>query len=71
MFDEFREISEDSLEFDESFENVPELDPVESSGIGFLGMTAGQRFVLSLLLLGTVIILGLTCLMVTERIWLF
>jgi hypothetical protein len=71
MFDEFREIPEDSIEFEESFESIQELDPVESSGIGFLGMTTGQRFVLSLLLLGIVVILGLTCLMVTEKIWLF
>jgi hypothetical protein len=37
----------------------------------FLGLTSGQRFILSLLLLGTVVILGLMCLMVTGKVFIF
>lgn len=57
-----------------------EEDPISNAGITFeaqpagpepriFGMTAGQRLVISLMLLATVFILGLSCLLVTERIW--
>ncbi len=32
-------------------------------------MTASQRFILSLLLFGTVVVLGLAFLLVFERVW--
>jgi hypothetical protein len=35
-----------------------------------LGMTAGQRLVISIMLLATVFVVGLMCLLVTGRIWL-
>ncbi len=37
----------------------------------FLGMTPGQRFVISLMLFGTVVVVGLLCLLVTEKVLIF
>jgi hypothetical protein len=71
MFDNLREMSDDSSEFDEQLENIFEQDLEEVGEGRFLGMTAGQRFFISLMLLATVIVLGITCLMVTEKIWPF
>jgi hypothetical protein len=73
MFDDLREISNGAIELGEieSDQEIETVETVETDPTGFLGMTAGQRFVLSLLLLGTVVVLGLTCLMVTAKIWYF
>jgi len=74
MFDDLRQLTDDEPLFDspkaeQSFEDeAPE--PRVPRGY-FLGMTPGQRFLLSLLLLGTVVILGLMCLMVTGKVFLF
>lgn len=71
MFDNLREITDDSAEFDEPVESIFEQD-FEQAGDGrIMGMTAGQRFFISLMLLATVIVLGITCLMVTEKVWPF
>jgi hypothetical protein len=73
MFDNLREISDGSDEFDEPIESIFEQD-FEEAGVGdgrIMGMTAGQRFFISLMLLATVIVLGITCLMVTEKVWPF
>jgi hypothetical protein len=37
----------------------------------FLGLTSVQRFIISLLLLGAVIVIGVLCLLITEKIWVF
>jgi len=71
MFDNLREMSDDTSEFDEPLENIFDQDLEEVSEGRFLGMTAGQRFFISLMLLATVIVLGITCLMVTEKVWPF
>jgi hypothetical protein len=36
----------------------------------FMGMTAGQRFLLSILLLGAVILISVMCLVVTGKVYL-
>jgi hypothetical protein len=71
MFDNLREISDDTAEFEEPLENIFEQEFEEVGDGRIMGMTAGQRFFISLMLLATVIVLGITCLMVTERIWPF
>ncbi len=71
MFDSLRDISDDSTEFEQPVDNIFEPEPYDTGARRLLGMTTGQRFVISLLLLATVIVLGFTCLMVTEKIWLF
>ena len=71
MFDNLREISEGASEFEELEEVAFEPVYPEVPERRFLGMTVGQRFLISLLLLGTVVVMGVMCLMVTERIWLY
>jgi hypothetical protein len=73
MFDNLREITDDTGDFDEPIESIFENDfdePVGGDG-RIMGMTAGQRFFISLMLLATVIVLGITCLMVTQKVWPF
>lgn len=69
MFDNLREASGQSDPYEEQGE------PVEKGGARaparrLFGMTAGQRLVISILLLATVIVMGLMCLVVTGRIYL-
>jgi hypothetical protein len=71
MFDNLREITDDSAEFDEPVESIFEQDFEETGDGRIMGMTAGQRFFISLMLLATVIVLGITCLMVTQKVWPF
>ena len=71
MFDSLRDMSDDSTEFEQPVDTIFEPEPYDIGAGRFLGMTAGQRLVISILLLATVIVLGLTCLMVTEKIWFF
>ena len=71
MFDSLRDMSDDSTEFEQPVDTIFEPEPYDPEAGRFLGMTAGQRLVISILLLATVIVLGLTCLMVTEKIWFF
>jgi len=71
MFDNLRDISDDSAEFDEPVDSIFDQD-FEAAGNGrIMGMTAGQRFFISLMLLATVIVIGITCLMVTQKVWPF
>ena len=74
MFDDLREMTDGSSMFDEPVESpfsIEEERYTGDSGGNFLGMTPGQRFFISLLLLGTVIVLGMMCLMVTQRVMFF
>ena len=71
MFDNLRDITDDPAEFEEPIESIFE-QYFEQAGDGrIMGMTAGQRFFISLMLLATVIVIGITCLMVTQKIWPF
>ena len=60
--------------------DTPEEDPISNAGFSYepeparpesriMGMTAGQRLIISLMLLATVFILGLSCTLVTSKIW--
>jgi hypothetical protein len=74
MFDELRQLSDGESLFEEPEEY--EYDDYEVESLGpppkyFLGMTPGQRFVLSLMFLGTVVIIGLLGLMVTGKLAIF
>jgi hypothetical protein len=69
MFDNLRELSD--------VDGVEEADVIYSEAARqampetrIWGMTSGQRVVLALLLLATVFVLGSTCLLVTQKIWL-
>ena len=69
MLDEFREQASTSELYEESDETFEEIKPYRPKK-RFLGMTAGQRLVIALMLLFTVCVLGTLTLLVTEKIWL-
>ncbi len=71
MFDDLRGIDEeddDGSMFEEPAELAFDVEDVGPRRGYFLGMTPAQRFLISLLLLGTVIVLGAMCLMVTQKV---
>ena len=70
MFDDLRGIDEeeDGSMFEEPAELAFDVEDVGPRRGNFLGMTPAQRFLISLLLLGTVIVLGSMCLMVTQKV---
>jgi hypothetical protein len=70
MFDEVDDLQEDE---DYYAEEDIDLGPSRkaASERGFLGMTAGQRFLLSILLLIAVLVFGFACLLITQKLWLF
>ncbi len=68
MFDNLREASERSDLFEES--SAPEAKAARRRvKARRFGMTAGQRFFLSLLLLATVTVVGVMCLVVFQKIY--
>jgi hypothetical protein len=70
MFDSLQDLNDDSTSFDldgDVFSEYVEIAPAPR----FLGMTAGQRFVISLTLLLTVVAVGMLCLLVTEKVLIF
>lgn len=73
MFDNLRQMSDGEPEYEEPRDNPFDLgEPVAPPQRGyFLGLKPSQRFILSLLFLGTVVVMGLMCLMVTGRILVF
>jgi hypothetical protein len=69
MFDNLREMSDDSGLFQEVGDEQPAAKRVRrKAGKKFLGMTPGQRFILSVLLLFTVVVMGMMCLLVTQKL---
>lgn len=67
MLDDFREQASSSSYYDEPEETFEEVKPYRPKK-RILGMTAGQRLVVALMLLLTVCILGTLALLVTEKI---
>lgn len=64
MFENLREASEPS-----GYEEAPRAKGRRRiPERRFFGMTAAQRFVLSLLLFGAVVVMGIMCLVVTGRV---
>lgn len=71
MFDDLREMTDGSPLFEDAVEEPFQAEEEPYTGSYFLGLTPGQRFILALLLLGTVIVMGLMCLMLTERVMIY
>ena len=72
MFDDLRGIDEDDGAMFEEPEAVEyEIEEVGPRRGYFLGMTPAQRFLISLLLLGTVLVFGTMCLLVTQKVIIF
>jgi hypothetical protein len=70
MFDNLRDMSEDSDLFQEVGDEEPVAKRMRRPGKPFLGMTPGQRFILAILLLFTVLVMGMMCLLVTQKLTL-
>jgi hypothetical protein len=70
MLDEVRDIAKE-LSFDEEDDYLYETYGQEYQKERFLGMTSGQRFVVSLLLFASVVVIGTLILLLTESIWPF
>lgn len=68
MFDDLRDMPEDSDFVDEGFGSPYDAPRVRRKRSRFLGLTPAQRLVLSVLLLGTVIVLGTLCLLVAGKV---
>ena len=71
MFDNLRDMSDNSGLFQEQPEERPEPTGPRIGTGRIFGMTAGQRFLLSLLLFAAVVMIGVMCLLVTEKVALF
>jgi hypothetical protein len=71
MFDDLRGMSDGSAVFEEPPEAGFDSYSTSQAPRGRLfGMTPIQRFILSLLLLGAVLMMGMMCLLVTQKLWL-
>ena len=71
MFDSLQDLNGDAGTLD-GFDGDIFSDFVEKAPEPrFLGMTAGQRVVISLTLLLTVAVVGMLCLLVTEKVLIF
>lgn len=68
MFDNLRDLSDQPAEFDPAYEAHYDSGP--SGGPRLFGLTAGQRFILSILLLGSITMVGILCLVVTGKVWI-
>jgi hypothetical protein len=73
MFDELRQLSDGEALFEEpeEYEYEYEVEDLGPPPRNFLGLTPGQRFVLALMLLGTVVVFGLMGLLVTGKLAIF
>jgi len=75
MFDELRQLSDGEALFEEpeeyDYEYEYEADDLGPPPRYFLGLTPGQRLVLSLLFLGTVVVMGMMGLLVTGKLAIF
>lgn len=67
MLDDFREQASASPFFDED-EEAASIEQPQAPQRLFLGMTAGQRLVIAMLLLAITCLLSTFCLLVTEKI---
>lgn len=71
MFDNLRDLSDGRKPAEEVVSPAIPTEDYQPKGSGrFLGMTAGQRFVIAVLLFFAVVLLGSMCLLVTERVLL-
>ena len=69
MFDELRGMSDESSEMEEMDEMFYNLEAEAAPEVRIFGMTVGQRFFIAILLLATVAVIGMSCLLVFERVW--
>jgi hypothetical protein len=70
MFDNLRDMSDDSALFVEPPVDEEQVSHFARPERRVLGMTAGQRFILALLLFATVVVVGFMFLLVFEKVWI-
>jgi hypothetical protein len=68
MFDDLRDAPEESDFLDEEYESPYEPARATRRRGRFLGLTSAQRLVLSILLMGTVVVIGILFLLVTGKV---
>lgn len=66
MFDDLRDTADEEPMLEIGAQPQPKMAGPEPR---IFGMTGGQRLVLSILFFATVFVLGLSCLLITEKIW--
>ncbi len=71
MFDNLRELSDGPMDFEEERARLFEVEDQYISERRVFGMTSGQRLVLAILMLATVLVMGAACLLVTGKIAYF
>jgi hypothetical protein len=70
MYDELRDLAKKAEESGQGEDQYDEYDRELKQG-RFLGMTSAQRFVVSLMLLASVVVIGALCLIITGKITVF
>jgi hypothetical protein len=72
MFDDLRDLTDGP---DPTQQQPLDYDSYEIKSAGpeprIFGMTAAQRFIISLMLLAASVLMSLMCLLVTGKLWLF
>lgn len=71
MFDNLRELSDGPMEFEGERARLFEVKDEFVPERRIFGMTSGQRLVLAILLLATVLVMGAACLLVTGKVAYF
>jgi hypothetical protein len=68
MLDDLRNSAQSSFDQEDHSPQTPQAQKFQSDRGHFLGMTAGQRFVIVLMLLLMTCIMGTFCLLIFEKI---
>lgn len=73
MFDDLRDLTDGPEPTAEQQAVAYDSYEIKSAGpeTRFFGMTAAQRFIISLMLLAAAIMMSLMCLLVTGKLWFF
>ncbi len=71
MFDNLRELSDGPMDFEEERARLFEVEDQYVHEGRIFGMTSGQRLVLAILMLATVLVMGAACLLVTGKVAYF
>jgi hypothetical protein len=71
MFDNLRELSDGPMDFEDERARLFEVEDQYVPERRIFGMTSGQRLVLAILLLATVLVMGTACLLVMGKVVYF
>jgi hypothetical protein len=71
MFDNLRELSDGPMDFEDERARLFEVEEQYVPERRIFGMTSGQRLVLAIMLLATVLVMGAACLLVMGKVAIF